>query len=57
MMGTTEDKSGQMKDMPQEKSSQAIEANKEMGHSTMGIGKQGNGSIHHGYIPTRKGTN
>ena len=43
-----------MKDMPQEKSSQVIEANERMGYSTMGIIQQGKGSVHHGYSPTRE---
>ena len=40
-MGTAQEKSGQMKDMTQQKASQATEATKGMGQSAMGAGQQG----------------
>merc|ERR1712110_1280285 len=40
MMGTAQEKSGEMKDMTQQKASQATEATKGMGQSAMGAAQQ-----------------
>ena len=40
-MGTAQEKSGQMKDMTQQKASHATEATKGMGQSAMGTAQQG----------------
>ena len=40
-MGTVQEKSGQMKDMAQDKASQTTEATKGMGQSAMGTAQQG----------------
>ena len=41
MMGTAQEKSGQMKDMTQQKASHATEATKGMGQSATGAAQQG----------------